>query len=156
VAKSKYTPNRITKILHAISESGKDKDGIKAGGIHADTFYEWLKIHPEFPEAVAHAKEVFAAKAYRTDPELHLKAVAGLRKLVEGYEETHSSITEVTDHKGKLKTKIKKAGKWRRPPNRSAIEFLLAHRPELEDALPETVDFEFDVIPPDDSGPDES
>lgn len=50
--KGKYTPEIVKEILTVISIGGSDKDAYEYAGINADTFYMWIKRHPEFAEQV--------------------------------------------------------------------------------------------------------
>lgn len=54
--KSKYTPELAQKIFDVLSQTGRDEDGWKAGGISCDTFYAWISKFPEFSEGVKKAK----------------------------------------------------------------------------------------------------
>lgn len=56
MAKSKYTPEIAKTIVDTISQTGSDRAGFKAAGIHEATFYAWKKQFPEFAEEVDKAK----------------------------------------------------------------------------------------------------
>lgn len=58
--KTKYTPERVEKILQAIRLGATYKIACAYAGINPDTFYEWLKRHPEFADAVKQAEGVGA------------------------------------------------------------------------------------------------
>lgn len=53
--KTKYTPDLLKQILDVIAVGGTDKDAYTVAGIHADTFYEWMK-RPEFSEKIMGAR----------------------------------------------------------------------------------------------------
>lgn len=57
--KSKYTPDRVKLVLDSIAEFGTDRDGYERGGISRDTFYAWMRIHPDFSDGVLAAREKF-------------------------------------------------------------------------------------------------
>ncbi len=59
MAKSKYTPETIQKIIDAIVATGKDEPGWLAAGISETTFYAWLERYPEFSESVGKAKDEY-------------------------------------------------------------------------------------------------
>lgn len=59
MAKSKYTPEAVKTIADAIALCGTDKAGYEAGGISADTFYDWMKRYPEFVETINEAKREY-------------------------------------------------------------------------------------------------
>ena len=52
---TKYTPERVKRILDAIRIGAHYVDAARAAGIHVDTFIEWRKTYPEFSEAVEEA-----------------------------------------------------------------------------------------------------
>lgn len=54
--KSKYSPELVKTICDAIAQTGSDRAGYEAGGISAETFYQWLKKNPEFSEGISRAK----------------------------------------------------------------------------------------------------
>lgn len=56
MAKSKYTPERIKKIYEALRLGLSYKSSAQYGGISEDTFYEWIKVHPEFSEGIKQAE----------------------------------------------------------------------------------------------------
>jgi hypothetical protein len=59
-AKGKYSPEIIKEIYKYIEAGVPNRHAAQSVGISEDTFYEWLKIFPEFSEAIkkAHAKAV--------------------------------------------------------------------------------------------------
>ncbi len=59
MAKSKYVPETVDRIIGAIARDGCDESGWLAGGIKERTFYEWQVKFPQFQQLVAHAKEEF-------------------------------------------------------------------------------------------------
>jgi len=54
--KSLYTPDRIEKIINALSVGAYQKDACAAAGITDDTFANWQKRYSEFSERVTRAK----------------------------------------------------------------------------------------------------
>jgi hypothetical protein len=57
--KSRYNQEIVQIICEAIATEGGDEVGWRAGGISHDTFYAWIKRHPDFAEAVGRAREEF-------------------------------------------------------------------------------------------------
>jgi hypothetical protein len=54
--KSKYTPELVEWICQALRLGATRRDAAAVARIHRDTFYQWLKEKPEFPEAVKKAE----------------------------------------------------------------------------------------------------
>jgi len=54
--KSLYTPERVEKIINALSVGAYQKDACAAAGITDDTFANWQKRYSEFSERVTRAK----------------------------------------------------------------------------------------------------
>lgn len=77
MAESKYTPERVNRILEAIEKGLPFVTAAALGGISEDTFYEWKKVHSEFSEAVktseAKAEETLVS-AIQIDPSWQSKA----------------------------------------------------------------------------------
>lgn len=120
INKGKYTNKIVDDICIAISNTGKDIDGIKAGRIHKDTFYRWLKNKSDFSDKVARAKEQFRASVWKSDPDLYAKAVKGLKDHINGYFEEWRTVTKYPDGKQIIKTTTVK-----RAPSKWAIELVL-------------------------------
>jgi hypothetical protein len=59
MAKSKYKPDTVEKILEAIARDGCDGSGWLAGGISEAIFYTWQRQDSEFLQSVVRAKEEF-------------------------------------------------------------------------------------------------
>lgn len=55
-AHGKYTPEMVAEIIKHLEVGHTDKDACALAGISQDTFYEWIKVHPEFSEAVKKAR----------------------------------------------------------------------------------------------------
>jgi len=71
LARSKYTPERVEKIVEAIATNGGDESGWVAGKISSTTFYDWIAKYPEFSESIERAREKFKKNA-----PLHQKKLA--------------------------------------------------------------------------------
>lgn len=52
----KYTPECVNKILDAIRNGNYAYRAAALAGINQDTYYRWLKMYPEFSEAVSLAE----------------------------------------------------------------------------------------------------
>lgn len=77
MAESKYTPDRVERILTALREGLPIESAANYGGIHKDTFYEWLKQHSDFSDAVKDAESEAEFKLVQTiqaDPSWQSKA----------------------------------------------------------------------------------
>ena len=106
-AKGKYTPDVIEAIQFAIQKTGRDKDGIKAGGIGHDTFYKWLKEKPEFSDVIAQAKKYFRDTQWSDDPEIMKEAVESFKMAIRGNNEAWKTESDYErDEKGNLIKKI--------------------------------------------------
>jgi len=53
---TKYTPDRVKRIVKAIADGNTHKVACALGGIHPDTFYTWIKEYPEFSDTVKKAE----------------------------------------------------------------------------------------------------
>lgn len=118
--KGKYKPDIVEAIYKAISLTGIDKNGIKAGRISKDTFYRWLRTKSDFSDGVARAKRKFRDKVLKEDHELFLLALEQFKKHLNGTVETWEKI--ITHRDGKksyVKTTVKRTG------SRWAIEAIL-------------------------------
>lgn len=91
-AKGKYTPEVVNRICHALAATGRDKAALAAGGIHADTFYRWIKDKPEFSERVDTARaEWLTRDDYARDKAMRdglLISLTGFNKITENEETT--------------------------------------------------------------------
>jgi hypothetical protein len=63
---SKFTPEVIGKLEQAFSIGCSNEEACSYAEINADTFYEWLKLHPEFSERIKRLKEKPFLKARQT------------------------------------------------------------------------------------------
>lgn len=141
MAKSKYTPERVEKILDAIRETGSDRAGWQAGEINKDTFYTWINSYPDFSDEIAHAKQEFR----KTCPdEIKNRAKAALADYlfngctVERESQTES-VTVVEDSQGNVKEVRKESSNnkniERRPPPQWAIDRVLGKPIALLEAV---------------------
>ena len=55
-ARSKYTPETVTKIVNALSVGMIDGDACVIGGISEATFYAWQQTKPEFLDRTTRAR----------------------------------------------------------------------------------------------------
>jgi len=102
-AKGKYTPDIIEAIQLAIQKTGRDKDGIKAGGISKKTFYEWMNKKSEFSDVVRRAKKHFRNTQWNDDPEIMREAVESFKKAILGNNEVWKTESDYErDSKGNL------------------------------------------------------
>lgn len=156
MAKGKYIPEIVEEILFAIGQTGRDLDGIKAGGISTDTFYRWHKEKSEFSEAVAHAKAQFRARLWKEDPQLIQDARDSLHKLVKEREETWVKKYYTKAKNGKLVLTSRTETTTKRGPSAWAISAVLDLDPKSPnhpgdngdnpDGSIETVDFDFEEV----------
>ena len=56
-AKGKYTPKLVNKILEYIQVGMTNVAACHLCNINEDTYYEWMKVHAEFSEAIKEAEE---------------------------------------------------------------------------------------------------
>lgn len=141
MAKSKYTPERIEKILDAIRETGSDRAGWEAGEISKETFYVWINTYSDFSDGIAHAKSEFRKSC---PEEIKNRAKAALADyLFNGCTVERESQTETTtiieDANGKVKEirKEKSNNKniEKRPPPQWAIDRVLGKPIALLEAV---------------------
>lgn len=125
--KGKHTPELVKEICKAISKTGKDIDGIKAGGISKDTFYTWIKTKSDFSDSIARAKKEFGAKLWKKDPDLYCKAVDGLKIHIHGHCEVWDTVTVHPDGRKTIKTTTIK-----RAPSKWAIELILGKETDTQ------------------------
>ena len=52
---TKYTPERVERILEAIRKGNTRDTAAKLAGVSATQMYEWMNKHPEFAEAIEKA-----------------------------------------------------------------------------------------------------
>ena len=55
--KSKYTPELVKDIKKLLEQGHTDKTVYNYVGIHADTFYAWIRENPEFSAIITKARE---------------------------------------------------------------------------------------------------
>jgi len=94
-ARGKYKPEIVEDILFAIAQTGRDADGIEAGGISQQTFYKWIREKAEFSEGVAHAKRTWRYKLFRDDPGIVRKARERLIEALDPTTEKWSSTKKL-------------------------------------------------------------
>ena len=74
IAKSKYSPEMCDKIIEVASKGGHIPAMMLAIGVKSkDTWYRWIKDHPEFKEAVEFAK--ISNQAFMED--IGMRAIVG-------------------------------------------------------------------------------
>lgn len=136
MARGKYNIETIEAICRAISLTGKDKDGLKAGGICKNTFYQWLKTNKDFSDSVARARAFYRRSLWKADPSVRDMAIRGLLKHLRGDNEEWT--TQVPDKEGKLVLQRKNTVK--RLPTKWAIELVLGVNRDERETI-EHVDF---------------
>ncbi len=136
MAKGKYSVETVNAISQAISLTGRDADGWKAGGISKDTFYRWLKTKSDFSDSIARARAFYRRSLWRSDPMVRDLAIRGLIRHLQGdYEEW---TTEVPNEEGQLV--LQKKNTVKRLPSKWAIELVLDLHKDEERNI-EGVDF---------------
>ena len=121
--KTKYTPERLEKILAAIRKGKTYKDASKLAGINPDTFFDWLKNKPDFSDAIKKAEREYLDWY---DENLVKDAKSSLMELIRGTEQVIVK-TKTYVHNGK---KVEETIEERKtiPPNATAIIFALCNR----------------------------
>jgi hypothetical protein len=102
-SKGKYCPDIVEVIVAAIAVAGTDKAGYEAGGVSYDTFYTWIKKHPEFAEAVASARKEFSE--FQPDHVVRQARKAFLDYLFGRVNEKWTRYETFTDEDGKTTSK---------------------------------------------------
>lgn len=77
MAESKYTPERVIRIIKAIKDGLPFSTAAALGGISEATFYNWMRDNIEFLESVKAAEaeaEETLVNAIQTDPSWQSKA----------------------------------------------------------------------------------
>ena len=121
--KTKYTQDRVEKILSAIRKGKTYRAASLAAGINPDTFFEWLKNKPDFSDAVKKAE-----LEYENWYNEHLvgDAKKSLLDLICGMEQITTKTKTYTKY-GKTITETIEERKSL-PPNPTAIIFALCNR----------------------------
>lgn len=116
MAKSKYTPDRVERIIKAIETKGKDEAGWLAGGIEPSTFYDYQKRYPEFSDRVAKAKRRYEVTRTKDVREKVKRSVEDYAQ--NGAIETWETTEELFDKDGNLintkvaKKKVTRPASW--------------------------------------------
>ena len=115
MAKSKYVNIDLKKISYLIEVQGYNhKQLIEYLGIHADTFYSWIKKHTEFSDTIKKSRTHLAE-------EIKNKLIERARGIE--YEEVTQEIKIVDGKEYKTVKKVKRFI----PPSDTAIIFALAN-----------------------------
>lgn len=54
---SKYTDEAVGTLIKAFEDGATITEACRTAQIHRDTYYEWLKVYPEFSDKMSHAQE---------------------------------------------------------------------------------------------------
>ena len=153
MAKSKYTEEMSAIICEAISKTGRESAGIKAGGISRSTYYNWKDSIPEFRAAISYALEVFRSRLWESDPYLVNDAVNSLKSLLDGRKETWVKKHYKVSEKGEKILESITTTSVKRSPSPWAISVVLGIdlkgnriSPEINQDTVNTVDFEFEIV----------
>lgn len=136
MAKSKYTPETVQKILDAIAQTGSDRVGYEAGGISKDTFYQWVARYPDFSDGISQAKSEYRD----TCPEVLVRQAhkAFADYLFGRVEITTTSLKRGVNEKGSYSEEVTK--RIRLSPPRWAVERVLGKPIDLLEAVKILVD----------------
>lgn len=120
--KGKYDPLTTPKLAEEYaSEILTDEQIATKLGISKDTFYQWLKKHTDFSDAIKRGKSVS-----------NLKLVKAMLKTAEGYEVEESETTVILD-KNKKTTGYRKTTRKRYIPPSTTTQIFLAKNRMPED-----------------------
>lgn len=104
--KTKYNPYTVQKIAKYLSEGNNQVDSAQLSGISHETFYQWIKLYPEFSdivnEALAQSKAVLIKRI--RDASKH-NWQAGSWLLERRYPQEYA-LKSVTEHIGKIDNQI--------------------------------------------------
>lgn len=136
MAKSKYTPETIQKILDMIAQTGSDRAGWQAGAISEATFYDWQQKYPEFLEQIKSAKTEYR----NTVPEVLIRQAhsAFADYLFGRVEITTTQFKRGVNEKGSFSEETTKRIKL--SPPRWAIERILGKPIDVLEAVKVLVD----------------
>ena len=104
MAESKYTIDRVDRIITAIREGISHEGAANHGGIHKDTFYEWIKQYPDFSDAVKEAEaasELELVSKIKVDPSWQSKAWMLERRMPERWGRVDRLKQEISGPDGK-------------------------------------------------------
>lgn len=136
MAKSKYNPEIVQKILDVIAQTGSDRAGYEAGGISKDTFYQWINRHADFADRIKQVKSQFR----ETCPEVLINQAqrAFADYLFGRVEISTTTFKRGTNEKGSYSEEVTK--RIRLSPPRWAIERVLGRPIDLLEAVKVLVD----------------
>ncbi len=121
----KYNIDILNEICGYLRDGDTARTAAAKAGIHEDTYYEWIKVHPEFSEAVKRAQEEYKQKEYG---EILNSAKKSLKVLVEGTEYEEVETEYGTDKNGNVYIKHQRTKKKQIQPNPTAVIFALTNR----------------------------
>lgn len=121
----KYTPEIISEICAELEQGRSAKDTCRRVNIAEDTFYTWMKEHPEFAERVKAARKVYDDWERN---ELVKDCKLSLKELIRGAEvtDTQTEYEPGKDGEPRIRRQITKTR--RQAPNATAIIFALSNR----------------------------
>lgn len=124
---TKYTPDRVQKILESIANGDSNKVAAAKGGINLDTFYEWLKSNTEFSDKIKEARreyENWELEGLLRDAKKSLKTlICG-----ETYDETRTEYEQDPRNPGSPRIKKQIVTNKKIMPNATAVIFALVNR----------------------------
>lgn len=121
----KYNIDILNEICGYLREGDTARTAAAKAGIHEDTYYEWIKVHPEFSEAVKRAQAEHKQKEFG---EILDSAKKSLKILVEGTEYDEVETEYGTDKNGNVYIKHQKTKKKKILPNPTSVIFALTNR----------------------------
>lgn len=117
---AKYNKQTVEAICAFIRDGDSQRLACKKAGIGESTFFDWVKLKPEFSEKIKKAKEEFQAT-------ITGKLEATLWKKAMGYEVTETETEYVTDKEGNQKIKSQKTKVKHIQPDTGALIFALTN-----------------------------
>lgn len=117
---AKYNKQTVEAICAFIRDGDSQRLACKKAGIGESTFFDWVKLKPEFSDKIKKAKEEFQAT-------ITGKLEATLWKKAMGYEVTETETEYVTDKEGNQKVKSQKIKVKHIQPDTGALIFALTN-----------------------------
>ena len=124
--KSVYSKAKVNMIVECLENGDSIDQAMRSCKVSRVTFYNWMRVHPEFADAVRDAQEHYANWEHYT---LSADAKLSLKRLICGYEYDESKTTYERDPVNPSAPRIKGRVVTHRtvPPNAAAVIFALCN-----------------------------